>query len=453
MNKRILWLILIASVLFSSAFLNSNARANSDIPPNGGGSPPPTPGASVYFSVEPVAVAPLVNVNASINGLEVPSSPFAIGQDFTVNIHLMNATATNVPLGIVGVFVDFDFSNILNYCTPTGFTTMVGQSGGVLTPGFLLYTLNGFYDVSGNAVDTASYAQATQYAVMAAITANDSWNNVDGLVAQITFQITGVPLGALSQSAFYSQLHIAFAELNYYNGNAEEIPYNVVQGTLKIDDPITIPGDLNNDGKVGLDDLVIFAKAYGSRPGDPNWNSNADIRGDGVVDLADLAILAKHYGQSAPVIEPIQSVAGYYLPLGSNISKIFVVSTNASYGFYPYATRTSPGSGLPVVTNGEPCVIINITLRNDYSSQYPPPNPNPQYPTLVYVILTATLFSGANQISTTDLLKVGLPPNAGAYTDLNSGENATLSLYLATNQTDITSFQIVPIFIGGIPPP
>ena len=128
-----------------------------------------------------------------------------------------------------------------------------------------------------------------------------------------------------------------------------------------------------------------------------------------------------------------------------------MVSSNASYGFYPYATRTSLGGGLPVVTNGEPCVIINITVRNDYSSQYPPPNPNPQHPTSVFVILTATLINGANQINTTDLLKVGLPPDAGAFADVNGGGNATLSLYLATDQGDITSFQIVPAWIGGIP--
>jgi hypothetical protein len=104
-----------------------------------------------------------------------------------------------------------------------------------------------------------------------------------------------------------------------------------------------------------------------------------------------------------------------------------------------------------VVTNGEPCVIINITIRNDYSTQYPPPNPNPHDPTQVFVILTATLYNGANQINSTDLLRMF--PNAGASTYVNSGENATLSLYLATNQRDVTSFQIVPVSIGGVPPP
>jgi uncharacterized Tic20 family protein len=61
-------------------------------------------------------------------------------------------------------------------------------------------------------------------------------------------------------------------------------------------------GDLNGDKVVSLSDLVIFAQAYGSKPGDPKWNPNADIAGsklggpDGQVRLSDLVIIAQHYG-------------------------------------------------------------------------------------------------------------------------------------------------------------
>jgi hypothetical protein len=63
---------------------------------------------------------------------------------------------------------------------------------------------------------------------------------------------------------------------------------------------VTIPGDLNGDFKVSLQDLVLLANAYGSKPGDPNWNPNADINGDGKVSLQDLVIMANHYGQHHP---------------------------------------------------------------------------------------------------------------------------------------------------------
>jgi hypothetical protein len=63
---------------------------------------------------------------------------------------------------------------------------------------------------------------------------------------------------------------------------------------------VTISGDLNGDFKVGLQDLVLLALAYGSKPGDPNWNPNADIDNNGAVGLSDLVILALHYGQQWP---------------------------------------------------------------------------------------------------------------------------------------------------------
>jgi len=43
---------------------------------------------------------------------------------------------------------------------------------------------------------------------------------------------------------------------------------------------IVIPGDVNADCIVDIFDLVIVAGAYGSTPGDPNWNSDADLNGE-----------------------------------------------------------------------------------------------------------------------------------------------------------------------------
>ena len=60
---------------------------------------------------------------------------------------------------------------------------------------------------------------------------------------------------------------------------------------------LTIPGDINGDGRVSLSDLIILARAYGSTLGAANWNPEADIKGNGVIGLNDLAILVRHYGQ------------------------------------------------------------------------------------------------------------------------------------------------------------
>lgn len=267
---------------------------------------PPPQKTQVYYSAESVAIDPLIDVNASINGLEIPYPPSALGQNFTVEIHLRNATDANVPAGVYGVEAHFDFGNILNYCNPIGFTTMLGQSGGALV-GPLIYVLNGFYDANGNPINTASYAHATQYAVAAATTAGVGWKNDDGLVAQITFQITGQPSQVLNQSDFYAQLRITFADLTGNSG--QEIPVSVVQGTLQIDASSSLAPALNGDFKVGLTQLVILTNAYGSHcanyhyqgePTSPNWNPNADVNDDGIVNLADLVIMANHYGQHHP---------------------------------------------------------------------------------------------------------------------------------------------------------
>jgi len=63
-----------------------------------------------------------------------------------------------------------------------------------------------------------------------------------------------------------------------------------------------IVGDLTKDMKVDIKDIAIVAKAYGSEPGDPNWNLNADITGptgepDGKVDIRDLALIAINFGK------------------------------------------------------------------------------------------------------------------------------------------------------------
>jgi PKD repeat protein len=60
---------------------------------------------------------------------------------------------------------------------------------------------------------------------------------------------------------------------------------------------IRLLGDVNGDGTVDWVDLGLLGLAYGSRPGDSNWNPYADINGDGTVDWIDLGILGLNYGK------------------------------------------------------------------------------------------------------------------------------------------------------------
>ncbi len=59
-----------------------------------------------------------------------------------------------------------------------------------------------------------------------------------------------------------------------------------------------LPADLNRDGRVDGQDLVILALAFGARRFNDNFNLAADFNGDGSIDGQDLAVLAASFGQS-----------------------------------------------------------------------------------------------------------------------------------------------------------
>jgi parallel beta-helix repeat protein len=56
-------------------------------------------------------------------------------------------------------------------------------------------------------------------------------------------------------------------------------------------------GDINSDGIVDINDIVIAALAFGSYPGHPRWNPIADIKQDGIIDIIDLVIIGVNFGK------------------------------------------------------------------------------------------------------------------------------------------------------------
>jgi hypothetical protein len=60
----------------------------------------------------------------------------------------------------------------------------------------------------------------------------------------------------------------------------------------------TIPGDLDGDGDVDLNDLAILLAHYGMTSGADY--EDGDLDGDGDVDLNDLTLLLANYGSTTP---------------------------------------------------------------------------------------------------------------------------------------------------------
>jgi hypothetical protein len=63
---------------------------------------------------------------------------------------------------------------------------------------------------------------------------------------------------------------------------------------------VTIPGDVNGEGKVDMGDVVTILKAFGSTPGMPNYNPNCDIEDNGKIDMGDVVTALRNFGQHYP---------------------------------------------------------------------------------------------------------------------------------------------------------
>jgi hypothetical protein len=80
-----------------------------------------------------------------------------------------------------------------------------------------------------------------------------------------------------------------------------------IQGETRTDDNtltfslirVSIPGDINADGKVNILDISIAAIAYQTKPGDVKWDANADVNEDGTINILDISAIAKEYGKSS----------------------------------------------------------------------------------------------------------------------------------------------------------
>lgn len=81
------------------------------------------------------------------------------------------------------------------------------------------------------------------------------------------------------------------------NGDIHDADNHLSDGTVRV----TIPCDVNGEGKVDVYDLFEMGKAYGATPAMPNWNPNCDLYEDGMIYTSELSDLSENYGNLLPV--------------------------------------------------------------------------------------------------------------------------------------------------------
>jgi len=133
-----------------------------------------------------------------------------------------------------------------------------------------------------------------------------------------------------------------------------------------------------------------------------------------------------------------------------NISetRIFLEAASSRYGYYK--NQTDAG-----VQKGDPCFIVNVTVRNDYSEQQPPPS-NQAYNFSeygYYLYFDALLYNKNGSVDVKDVVVDQQPGWVGDAYPINfirvdSGETRTFDVYLATGKRDIERFELLIYEIG-----
>ncbi len=59
-----------------------------------------------------------------------------------------------------------------------------------------------------------------------------------------------------------------------------------------------LEGDVDDDGDVDMEDLIMTAGAFGTSAGHPRWNPDADLNDDDMVNIIDLGIVARNFGST-----------------------------------------------------------------------------------------------------------------------------------------------------------
>jgi len=152
-------------------------------------------------------------------------------------------------------------------------------------------------NVTVTAEDLGDYAETSNVTVYANTTSIACAQNVTLSIANSTFfarvRIIAFPWNT---AGFAYGNYTISAYVTLLPGETNTANNNTTGGTVCV----SIPGDINGDGKVDIYDAITLASAFGSSPGSSNWNPNADINGDGTVDIYDAIIMSSYFGQTIP---------------------------------------------------------------------------------------------------------------------------------------------------------
>ena len=141
-----------------------------------------------------------------------------------------------------------------------------------------------------------------------------SYSNIyfqgDPTVYQTYHQIIILPVGSVPGTWGLAEMNVMDKAQNILRADFTEIVRFEVS-----DVPLYTKSDVNQDGTVNIQDLVLVANAIGHPGAAADGELNTDINADGTVNILDLVQVANHFGEGSPAaptvngptVEQIQS--------------------------------------------------------------------------------------------------------------------------------------------------
>ena len=138
-----------------------------------------------------------------------------------------------------------------------------------------------------------------------------------------------------------------------------------------------------------------------------------------------------------PVASSLQSEGGVYLHFPSDYqggaeTMAYLIDSKLYYGTYNQSFTRSGATGSYSINNGDACVIINGTIRNDYFKDY-------------YFSITANVYNSTNQ-KVGPILTADSPQPGFTVTKVSSNSTGTFEIQSRYDGKDIASYALLLAF-------
>ena len=227
------------------------------------------------------AQVPVTAIQKSNATVRISPSPVVspnIGEPLTLNLNIADGE------NIAGYHVTVLFDNTA--------LSLVDATKGDYLPADPFFLADGPFEESSLIISssTGDFRNLEEVRLIANTLAGAG--NGDGTLATLTFEVVDFKASTLT----LSQLYLVDADGKRWEATTES-----AEVTIPPEPENAIFGDINRDGVVNIQDLVIVSARFGQKS-----KSSADVNEDGLVDIVDLVLVASAVGEAAaaPPLNP-----------------------------------------------------------------------------------------------------------------------------------------------------